>query len=179
MPTAGDVVDLQISAEDHQFGPADAPITLVEYGDYECPDCLSTFPLIEQLAEDLGEDLRFVFRHFPLISIHPRASFAAQAAEAAGAQHKFWEMHRLLYQRPGGLDDDELARLGLRLELELYRYENDLSTQRFANRVQRQADFGREIGVSATPTLFVNGRRIGLTKPATYEQLRAQVDALR
>ena len=173
------VVDLNITAEDYQIGPSDAAVTLIEYGDYECPDCVATFPLVERLLQEMGDDLRFIFRHFPLTSVHPRASFAAQAAEAAGAQNKFWPMHRTLYQRPGGLDDEAMARIGIRLELEVYRFENDLSTQRFANRVERQAEFARTLGVCATPTFFINGHLFRLQPPATYEQLRQAVEDCR
>src|SRR4051812_8479359 len=96
---------------DHAIGPADAPITIVEYGDYECPDCLNAVPIIQQVQRKLGERLRFVFRHFPRSSIHPHASMAAEAAEAAGDQGKFWEMHFTLFAHQKELADLDLTHL--------------------------------------------------------------------
>ena len=145
---------------DHALGPADAPAVLVEYGDYECPSCTATFPQIERLLAAQGDRVRFAFRHFPLTSLHPRAGVAAQAAEAAGAQGRFWDMHALLYRRPGGLETDDLDRLALRLGLEVYRFQNDLATERHADKVARQAEAGRRSGVDRTPAFFLNGRRL-------------------
>ncbi|MEL7238615.1 MAG: thioredoxin domain-containing protein [Planctomycetota bacterium] len=171
-------IDLQLTSEDHTRGPAGAPITLVEYGDYECPHCIATFPLVETLLETRGDDLRFVFRHFPLTSVHPQASFAAQAAEAAGAQDKFWPMHALLYQEPGGLTDDAFDRLAIKLNLEIYKFQSDLTTRRFADRVQRVAEQGKSLGVTGTPTLFVNGRRLSLIAEETPASLDDKVQRL-
>src|SRR2546422_3831296 len=96
---------------DHSLGPSTAPITIVEYGDYECPDCLNAVPIIEQVRQALGDRLRFVFRHFPRNSIHPHASVAAEAAEAAGEQGKFWEMHKALFEHQKDLADVDFAHL--------------------------------------------------------------------
>lgn len=171
-------IDLQLSSEDHCQGPADAPITLVEYGDYECPHCIATFSLVKAVLDSMGDDLRFIFRHFPLTSVHPQASFAAQAAEAAGAQGKFWPMHALLYQEPGGLTDDAFDRLAIKLNLEIYKFESDLTTRRFADRVQRMAQQGESLGVTGTPTLFVNGRRLRLDKAETPLSLEEKIRRL-
>ena len=151
---------------DHTLGPDDAPVVLVEYGDYECPSCTATFPHVEQLLATHGGRVRFGFRHFPLTSVHPRAGVAAQAAEAAGAQGRFWDMHALLYRRPGGLETDDLERLALRLGLEIYRFQNDLATERFADKVARQAEAGRRGGVDGTPAFFLNGRRLAPAEAA-------------
>ena len=156
--------------DDHRLGAEDAPVTLVEYGDYECPDCIASFPAVRGLLEELEGRLRFVFRHFPLTSVHPRASVAAQAAEAAGAQGKFWPMHDLLYERRGGLDPDDLDRMALRLNLEVYRFQHDLTTGRFIEKVERDVTSGRRSGVRGTPTFFVNGQRV-----ADPNSLRAAV----
>ena len=169
---AGDLT-VPVGSDDHLLGPAEAPVTLVEYGDYECPNCMASYPVIERLREEMGDQLRFVFRHFPLTSVHPRASVAAQAAEAAGAQGKFWPMHRLLYESRGGLDEQDLDRMAMRLNLEVYRFHNDLTTARWARRIERHVDGGKRSGVTLTPTFFVNGRRvIGREEAALRETLR-------
>ena len=109
-PTSSELA-VPVSREDHVLGAPEAPLTLVEYGDYECPDCMASFPIVNRLIADLGERLRFVFRHFPQTAIHARASLAAQAAEAAGAQNKFWPMHNLLSRKSieleGAVQDDK------------------------------------------------------------------------
>lgn len=171
-PPTDAAVDLAepVSPEDHVLGPDDAPITLVEYGDYECPDCVASFPDVSQLLEESAGRLQFVFRHFSRTSIHPRASVAAQAAEAAGAQGKFWEMHRELFLRQGGLEPDDLDRLALRLNLEVYRFHSDLTSRRWSRRVERDADSARRSGVTSTPTFFINGRRLSGSK---MDDLRA------
>src|SRR5690349_20419393 len=102
---------IPIEAQDHAHGPQDAPVTLLEYGDYECPHCLRAFPIIKRLRNELGDRLRVIFRHFPQNSIHPRASVAAQAAEAAAAQGKFWAMHDLLFENQDRLADLDLTQL--------------------------------------------------------------------
>lgn len=173
-PPLPDLVE-PVSSNDHLLGPADAPITLVEYGDYECPDCMASFPDVEALLGG-NEQIRFVFRHFPRTSIHPRASVAAQAAEAAGAQGKFWDMHRHLFLRGGGLEPDDLDRLALRLNLEIYRFQADLTSRRWARRIERDAESGRRSGVTATPTFFVNGRRAGTTAPEVLKAIEAAMD---
>ena len=169
-------VDLQVPVgdDDHCYGRDDAPLTLIEYGDYECPGCLQTFPSVERLVRKRGDLLRFVFRHFPLTSVHPRAAVAAQAAEAAAAQGKFWPMHRLLYDRGDGLETEDLDHMALTLGLEVYRFQNDLTTRRWAEKVHRQAQGGVASGVDGTPTFFLNGRRV---VGASYDDLLAAVDA--
>lgn len=159
---------IPVSGEDHVLGPLDAPLTLVEYGDYECPDCMASYPIVHRLMEEFAQRLRFVFRHFPQTSIHPRASVAAQAAEAAGAQGRFWPMHDLLYESRGGLDPSDLDRMAMRLNLDLYRFSSDLTTQRWARKIELDAEGGRQSGVKGTPTLFANGRRA----PSDYDELR-------
>src|SRR5437899_5411329 len=104
-----------IIPRDHSLGPVDAPVTLVEYGDYECPDCFNAEPVVAEIRARLGDKLRYVFRHFPRSSIHPRASVAAAAAEAAGRQGKFWDMHQALFRHQRELADLDLVHLALRL----------------------------------------------------------------
>lgn len=155
------MIDLAIAVDsaDHAIGPAEAPVTIVEYGDYECPDCGRAFPIINRMLDEMDERLRFVFRHFPLSSVHPNAAIAAQAAEAAAAQGRFWEMHNLLYENQDGLGVPDLMRYALRAGLEVYRFNADMASERFARIVKAHYDGGVRSGVKGTPTLFINGRR--------------------
>jgi protein-disulfide isomerase len=161
-----------IQRDEHILGLPEAPVTLLEYGDYECPDCMASFPIVNRLLAQFGGRLKFVFRHFPLTSVHPRASIAAQTAEAAGAQGKFWPMHNLLYESRGGLDPADLDRMAMRLNLDLYRFQGDLTTGRWVNKVERDAAGGRQSGVTGTPTFFLNGRRA----PREYDALHEAIE---
>ena len=152
-------LDPPVGDRDHVRGPATAPVTLVEYGDYECPYCGRAHPVVGELRERLGDRLRFVFRHFPLDSVHPRARHAAEAAEAAGAQDRFWEMHDLLYQNQEDLGDEALRRYASELGLVLERFEKDLVERRHAARVREDRLGGERSGVDGTPAFFVNGAR--------------------
>jgi protein-disulfide isomerase len=148
-----------VSEQDHALGPADAPRTLVEYGDYECPDCLNAQPIMAELRARLGDRLRIVFRHFPRNSIHPRASAAAAAAEAAAAQGRFWEMHEMLFRHQRELADADLTHLALRVGLEVYRFQQDIESPAHARRIRDDFDGGLRSGVHGTPTFFINGCR--------------------
>jgi len=148
-----------VTDRDHALGPAAAPVTIVEYGDYECPDCLNFVPVIARVRQRLGERLRFVFRHFPRSNIHPRASAAAEAAEAAGDQGKFWEMHEALFRHQAELSEIDFSHLALKLGLEIYQFESSRSRELHARRVRNDYDSGVRNGVHKTPTLFINGRR--------------------
>jgi NhaA family Na+:H+ antiporter len=150
---------LPIEPIDHVRGPADATAQLVWYGDYECDYCGRAFPVIQQLLAEHGERFRLIYRHFPVASIHPHAAAAAQAAEAANAQGKFWAMHDLLFQNQDHLADADFSHYALRLGLEIYRFNSDLSSQRFAARIARDYQSGIDAGVTGTPTFFINGFR--------------------
>jgi len=165
---------MEVGERDHARGPADAPVTLVEYGDYECPNCLSVFPILKRLSQEMGNKLRFVFRHFPQDRVHPHAAAAAEASEAAAAQGKFWEMHDLLFEHQKDLAEIDLGQLALKAGLEIYRFEADISSQRFAKRVREDLESGEQSGVKGTPTLFVNGVKYGGEK--TYEGIRGALD---
>jgi protein-disulfide isomerase len=143
---------------DHAIGSADAPITIVEYGDYECPSCLNAVPIIEEVRRTLGDRLRFVFRHFPQSSVHPHASAAAEGAEAAAEQGKFWEMHQALFEHQKELGETDLSHLALNLGLEIYKFENR-GQDKHLRRIQADYEGGIRSGVKKTPTLFINGRR--------------------
>ena len=152
-------LSIPVNQADHAQGPADAPITLVEYGDYECPYCGRAYPIVKEIQKRMGDRLRFVFRNFPLNTIHEHAGVAAQAAESAAAQGKFWEMHDLLYEHQHDLADADMVRYALRLGLEVYRFESDLSGEVFAKRVSDDFRGGVRSGVNGTPTFFINGVR--------------------
>lgn len=148
-----------VSERDHAQGPATAPVTLVEYGDYECPYCGQAYPIVKQIQERLGDQLRFVFRNFPLSQMHPHAEQAAEAAEAAGAQGKFWQMHDLLYEHQRALDDKRLERYAQTLGLDLEVFNAALSRHSEAQRVREDFRSGVRSGVNGTPTFFINGVR--------------------
>ncbi|MDQ3997587.1 MAG: Na+/H+ antiporter NhaA [Gemmatimonadota bacterium] len=160
--TALPIVDLDDPVElerDHVRGPADASVTLVEYGDYECPHCASAAGVIGDLLERFGGNLRFVFRHIPLSDVHPNANLAAEAAEAAGAQGKFWEMHDVLLARQDHLQLSDLIRYATELGLDVDAFRTDLDASRFAPRVARDVTSAELAGVTGTPTFFINDRR--------------------
>ncbi len=161
---------------DHVQGAADAPVTLVEYGDYECPYCGMAYPIVKSLQRALGDQLRFVFRNFPLADSHPHAEHAAEAAEAAAAQGSFWKMHDALYENQEHLDDDALASYARELGLDSARVAREIAEGTWAKRVREDFRSGVRSGVNGTPTFFVNGARYdgGWNDPERFlEALRA------
>jgi Na+/H+ antiporter NhaA len=159
--TAESIVDLAAPVDDdrdHIRGPGDAPITVVEYGDFQCPYCGMAEPVIRELLAGHG-DVRYVWRHLPLSDVHPQAQLAAQAAEAAASQGKFWEMHDLLFQHQDALQGRDLIRYAEQLGLDVERFRDDLRRNVGAPRVAEDIDSADLSGVSGTPTFFINGRR--------------------
>ncbi|HMH83694.1 MAG TPA: thioredoxin domain-containing protein [Gemmatimonadales bacterium] len=150
---------LAVGDRDHVQGPAGAPVTLVEYGDYECPHCGRAYPIVKQVQKVLGRRLRFVFRNFPLRESHPHAQHAAEAAEAAGGQGKFWEMHDRLFERQFALEGENLIEYAGDLGLDVARFRKDLVEGRYAPRVREDFRSGVMSGVNGTPTFFINGAR--------------------
>ncbi len=148
-----------ISDSDHRAGPDDAPVTLVEYGDYECPHCGRAHPIVQEVRKRMGGRLRFVFRNFPLAEMHPHAVHAAEAAEAAGAQGKFWEMHDTLFEHQVALEDSDLVRYAKTHALDTGRLKEELAAGAHANRVRQDFRSGVRSGVNGTPTFFINGER--------------------
>ena len=149
-------------------------MTLVKYGDYECPYCGQAHPLLKELQERMDDRVRFVFRHFPLDSVHPRARRAAQAAEAAAAQDRFWEMHDLLYEGQDELGEEALISYAAEVGLDLQRFEEDLANEHLARRIEEDRLGGKRAGVTGTPTFFVNGVRY--TGPLDLDGLLAAVE---
>jgi Na+/H+ antiporter NhaA len=159
--TAESLVDLYIDVDperDHLRGSIDAPVTVVEYGDFECPFCGQAEPVVRELLRDFG-DVRYVWRHLPLNDVHPRAQLAAEAAEAAADQGAFWEMHDLLLDNQAALRPDDLIGYAEQLGLDIEQFTNDLRGHVGAARVAEDVDSADLSGVSGTPTFFVNGRR--------------------
>jgi len=144
---------------DHVQGPADAPVTLVEYGDYECPYCGAAYPIVKEVQAAMGDRLRFVFRNFPISTAHPHAEQAAEAAEAAAAQGRFWEMHDLLYENQARLRDQDLRGYAEQLGLDVERFDGELAGHVHAGRVREDFMNGVRSGVNGTPTFYVNGAR--------------------
>ncbi|HEX4734404.1 MAG TPA: Na+/H+ antiporter NhaA [Thermoleophilaceae bacterium] len=145
--------------EDHIRGPADAPVTLVEYGDFECPYCGRAEPILRELLSEHGADIRFVFRHLPLTDVHDHAQLAAEAAEAAGAQGRFWEMHDLLLDHQDALTARDLMGYANELGLDMDEFHDDLKRHEHAARVARDVESAELSGVAGTPTFFINGQR--------------------
>jgi protein-disulfide isomerase len=144
---------------DHVQGPADAAVTLVEYGDYECPYCGAAYPIIKEMQALMGARLRFVFRNFPIATSHPHAEQAAEAAEAAAAQGRFWEMHDLLYENQKRLRDEDLRGYAEKLELDLDVFDRELVEHVHAARVHEDFMSGVRSGVNGTPTFYIDGMR--------------------
>ena len=146
-----------INPTDHSLGPSHAPITLVEYGDFECPNCKQAAPAVKLLLQRFTGRVRFIYRHFPLEEVHPHALQAALAAEVAAGQDKFWPMHDLLFDNQPHLKPPQLRRYAERLELNIVRYDADMADTVYLQRVREDIEGGSRSGVRATPTFFVNG----------------------
>jgi protein-disulfide isomerase len=144
---------------DHAQGRKDAPLTLLEYGDYECPYCGAAYPIIKRIQQEIGDNLRFVFRNFPITSAHPDALAAALAAEAAALQGRFWEMHDLLFEHQDSLDAESLMSYASSLDLDLIQFKSDIKRPDVEERVTTDQYGGMRSGVRGTPGLFINGFR--------------------
>jgi len=149
-----------VTERDHASGPATAPVTLVEYGNFECIHCGRAYPVIKQVRKLLGDDLRFVFRHFPTVQTHPHSLRAAEAAEAAGAQEKFWQMHDELFTHQAALEDRHLSRYAKRIGLNMERFTSDMTRNSFLREID--ANYQRSLfdeHITGTPTIYLNGIR--------------------
>jgi NhaA family Na+:H+ antiporter len=167
-PRRPTLLDPPVKAKDHIRGNPDAALTLVEYGDFECPFCSRATGSIEEVRRHFGDRLRYVFRHLPLSESHPHAAMAAQAAEAAAAQGKFWEMHDQLFRHPDQLTPDDLVGHAEAIGLDVERFAQDLAEQRFAGLVDHHILSAEASGAEGTPTFFVDGvRHEGLTDART------------
>ena len=167
----GDTIKLSAPVNtdrDHVLGKSNAPVTLVEYGDFECPFCRRSYPAVRRIRSELGDRLRFVFRHYPRPE-HPHARHAAQAAEAASAQGGFWEMHDQLFEHQEALTDSDLAQYADDIGLDVERFRHDLTSHVSVERVQRDIQSGAHSDVHGTPTFFING--VKHEGPDTFDDL--------
>lgn len=146
-------------SRDHIQGPVNAPVTLVEYGDYECPYCAQAYMIIKEVQERLGSKLRFVFRNFPLTKVRPHAYKAAIAAETAAAQGKFWEMYDYLFKHGQAINDDSLRRSAANLGLSLTKFDREFLDRTYSSHVDEDIQSAKNSGVKSTPTFFINGDR--------------------
>ena len=165
------LLKLAVNSADHHQGNLNAAITLVEYGDFECPHCKLAHPLVKRLLEEKGQNLHFVYRHFPLRKIHPHAHMAAIAAEAAGKQGEFWEMHNLIFENQDQLNCHYLVLLAEGMGLDLIQFKNDSMSKEIMNKIETDFDSGIHSGVNRTPTFFLNGHQL-LAYDETYESLK-------
>jgi protein-disulfide isomerase len=149
-----------VNERDHTLGPPEAPVTLVEYGDFECPFCGMAYPDLKRIRSRLGDQLRFVYRHFPRPE-HPHARHAAEAAECAAAQgeDRFWAMHDRLFEHQQALDDEHLVQYAAEIGLDTRRFSQDLGHHTYLERVHQDLESGSRSGVHGTPTFFINGER--------------------
>jgi protein-disulfide isomerase len=146
-----------VTDRDHSQGPATAAVTLVQYGDYECPYTRQSTTVVRAIQQQLGDQLRFVFRNFPLVEIHPHALHAALAAEAAAAQGKFWEMHDYIFHHQHTLEDKDLTRFAGAVSLQMQQFTRALAEQHSLTRIEEDREGGERSGVQGTPTFFING----------------------
>lgn len=154
---------IPINEADHAVGPPDAKVTLVEYGDYECGDCRKMNRAMFRMAQRLATQVRFVYRHFPLFDVHPHALRSAEASEAAAAQNKFWEMHKLLFKNPDKLSDKDLRHYAGKIGLDLKRYDDEMTANIYADKIREGREASIIKGISGAPTFYLNGELSALT----------------
>jgi protein-disulfide isomerase len=152
-----------LAAADHVLGDAHGKLTLLEYGDYECPACIQAEPLVRHLVDTHGGRLRFVFRHFPLVEVHPNAELAAEAAEAAAAQGQFWPMHHLLFAHTHHLTPAALVGYAQSLGLDMNRFNAEMGDRIYTQRIQEHRRAGDRTGLRATPAFFLNGKAVDVS----------------
>jgi protein-disulfide isomerase len=169
------IPEAALAAADHVLGNAHASLTLLEYADYECPACIRAEPLVQKLVDTQAGRLCLVFRHFPLMEIHPNAELAAEAAEAAAAQGQFWPMHHLLFTQPDHLTPAALAGYARSVGLDMNRFNGEMADHIYTQRVQEHRRAGERSGLRVTPTFFLNGQRVETS--LGFEKLEAAVHA--
>ncbi len=170
------ILKVPVTAEDHIQGSEEAPLTLVEYGDYQCPYCGEAYPLVKRVQEQFGERLRFVFRNFPLREAHPFAEVAAETAEFAAAHELFWEMHDLLYEYQANLALPTLFQLAESIGLDSKKLETALERKIYVPKIQQDFMGGVKSGVNGTPTFFINGQRYN--GPAEFDAMVAELSTM-
>jgi protein-disulfide isomerase len=166
---------LPVGDRDHSEGRPDAPMVLVEYGDYQCPYCGAAYPIVKRIQKELGNHLRFIFRNFPITNAHPNAEWAAELAESAAAQGKFWEIHDFLYENQRFLGDEaHFEKYEASIHLDVPKIRREIAQQANSARIQEDFMSGVRSGVNGTPTFFINGVRYD-----GYPEFRPLVAALK
>ena len=165
-----------VNERDHVRGPTNAPVTVVNYGDYECPGCQKRHRSFEKMARDLLDRVRLVHRHFPLVNVHPHALRAAEAAEAAAAQTKFWEMDRLLYLHPDKLEDRDLRKYAREIGLDLERFDREMADGIYAEQIVKDSYSSLIHGITGTPTTFINDVRYAMSEMELIAVVKAIVE---
>lgn len=168
-----------VTATDNQAGPEKAKVTLIEYGDFQCPACGHYFPMVSQLKNDYKDSVKFVYRHFPLTTAHKNAQAAAQAAQAASKQGKFWEMHDLLYKNQTAWSESDNAaqafsEYATQIGLNVDQFTQDMNSEETLTFIKASFDGGSKAGVQGTPTFYLNGKQ--LTNPTSYDEFKKLVD---
>ncbi len=167
---------IPVSDDDHIQGPENTPLTLVEYGDYECQYCAAAYPVVQALQWEFGDSLRFVYRNFPIIASHRNAQRAAEAVEAAADQDAFWPMHERLFERKSELSPELIDQIASEIGLDMERFRSDIDSRRFEQRVREQFMGGVRSGVGGTPTFYVNDRRYD--GPVNFEAMKLALDSV-
>ncbi len=171
--------DLKIRENDHILGnPEKAKVIIYEYSDFECPACKAFYPIVKNLKEKYGDEIAVVYRHFPLIEIHPKALYASQAAESAGKQGKFWEMHDLLFSRQDEWKNSQnfkelFMKYAQELNLDLKKFEEDYESQEVKNKILEERKEALSLGLNSTPSFFVNNRLVNLT---SFDSLEKEIE---
>lgn len=165
-----------VTKNDHVQGSQTAPVVMIEYGDYQCPYCGAAHPMIKKLQEHFGDKLTFVFRNFPLVQAHPQALSAALAAEAAGLQGKFWEMHDMIYDNRTRLDEKSLQSYARKLQLDLPQFQKDMKNPELIDRIRKDLQSGESSGVEGTPSFYINGHQY--RDAYDYGEMKNYIDGL-
>lgn len=166
----------EVTEKDHAQGKQDAPITIVEYGDYQCPYCGDAYPIVKEIEETFGDQINFVFRNFPLQEAHPFAFPAAIAAEAAALQGKFWEMHDALYENQYRLDEDLFDELAETIGLDIEKFQADSTKAEVKQKVEDDFESGVRSGVNGTPSFYVNGNKFDGAATDLYQMLKESTE---
>ncbi|RZL50143.1 MAG: DsbA family protein [Pedobacter sp.] len=165
-----------LNSSDHIEGGEKAKIEIVEFGDYQCPHCGAAYPIVKEILDTFGNQIKFVFRNFPLSESHQYAEAAALAAEAAALQHKFWEMHDAIYERQSHLSEEFLKTLAKELDLDLEQFDADMGSDSVKEKVESDFESGIRSGVNGTPTFFVNGERFDGGAMDLYQMLKESTE---
>ncbi|WP_131539059.1 DsbA family protein [Pedobacter nototheniae] len=165
-----------VGSQDHVQGSDSATIEIVEYGDYECPHCGNAYPIVKEIQETFGDQIRFVFRNFPLSESHEYAFPAALAAEAAALQDKFWEMHDALYENQHRISDDLFEELATKIGLDMDQYRKDIESSNLEQRIEFDFESGVRSGVNGTPSFYVNGEKFDGGVSDLYQMLKESTE---